>query len=273
MTQSEENPQPITLPFPEPAVNTRPPRPDTFSYLITAAIFFALGFLLAGLLGFSLAGDSGTPSEQVIANAVQATFTALVPTPEPTATPAPIELTYSQADYIRGAADAPVTLVEFSDYRCPYCGRFALQTLPQLLDHYEGYLRFVYRDYPIFGDESVRAAHAAQCANQQGAFWEFHDALFISQASESRVTLDTAALNSMAQNLALDTDAFNACLNDQVTFDQLLQNIQAAYNLMGHAPTPTFLLNGKRFSGALPIDEFIKKIDQELLILGIEPPG
>jgi len=250
---------------PNPSEATAAPNP-TAAYLVTAIIFFLLGFLIAGALGFDLftvAGDS-------VADAVQATLIALTPPPTATPTAVPIPMTFSERDYVIGAEDAPITLVEFSDYQCPYCGQWGLGTLPALMEKYDGYVRFVYRDFPIFGDDSIKAAHAAACADQQDAFLPYHDLIFTSQ--NGRMPIVDANLIQLASQLELDTAAFESCLANTRFSQDIYQNYIDGIALLGNAPTPTFLLNGKRLTGALPLDHLSALIDQELLALGIEPP-
>ena len=109
-----------------------------------------------------------------------------------------------------GPADAPITIVEFSDYQCPYCQAWYQQTFDQLMANYPGKILFVYRDLPLPGHpESLPAAEAANCAGEQGAYWKFHDDLFSGQYSLGR-----AAYEQYASDLGLDTAAFTACLDD-----------------------------------------------------------
>lgn len=242
-------------------------------YLITAGVFLALGFLLATLLGTGGGSSGGQRASQVeIAQAVQGTLIALTPPPTPIPTAVPVQLTFSEQDPVLGSADAPITIVEFSDYRCPYCRRFAEETLNPLLAQYEGLVKFVYRDYPIFGDPSLLAAHAAQCAFQQGQFWEYHDAIFTSQSQEQPLEFTDANFIDLAATLNLDVPAFTECLSDDQVEQALVQNIINAQTLLGQAGTPTFLVNGQRVVGALPLDYFIPIINEELAKLGLEPP-
>jgi protein-disulfide isomerase len=258
---------------PQPEMPAAPPPQEqsvtlnTVAYLITSLIFFALGFLLAGLIGFDLASES---NDAEIGQAVLGTLQALAP---PTPTAVPPELTYSDRDYSVGAEDAPITLVEFSDYRCPYCTRFELETRQVLMDRYEGLIKFVYRDYPIFGGDSIRASVAARCADEQGRFWDFHNAIFLSQAQEEPASLDNAGLVQLATQISMNVENFNTCMQDQAIIDEVLSNIDNAYSLVGGSGTPTFLMNGKVISGALPYQNFVQLIDAELRALGVEPPA
>ena len=247
---------------------------QTVAYLITAVIFFALGFLLAGLVNFSvLSDDTGDQSPDAIAQAVDATFMALTPSPTASPTVVPIQLTFSERDHVVGDENAPVTLVEFSDYRCPWCGVFAEETLTQLLDKYDGYIKFVYRDYPIFGVESIYAAHAAECASQQDEFFDYHLMLFDSQSASPPMVLNDESFLEMADVLSLDADQFSTCLAQDGIQQDIAQNFLDAQGLLGSAPTPTFLINGRRLSGAGSFEYFSRLIDEELLALGIEPPS
>lgn len=258
----------------EPERLIPPPNSQVVSagYLVTAVIFFALGFLLAVFLGLNDNPSNSAPGSAEIAQGVQATLIALTPPPTLTPTAVPVELTYSEEDYVLGPDDAPITLVEFSDYRCPYCGRFAAETLKPLLAQYDGLIRFVYRDFPIFGDVSIRAAHAAQCAGRQGKFWEYHDAIFASQAQPERLALIDADLMDFALELDLDTDAFIACLADNSIAERIVQRFAEAEYMLGQAGTPTFLINGKRYTGAQPLPYFVEVINAELALLGVTQP-
>lgn len=256
--------------------DTTAPLPPTQSippiYLVIAAIFFALGFVVAVILGVGTGQPKEQNTEGEIAQAIQATLIALTPPPTPIPTVVPVELTFSEQDYSTGPDNAPITMVEFSDYRCPYCGRFGTETLKPLLDEYAGLIKFVYRDFPIFGGTSIRAAHAAQCADRQGKFWEYHDALFTSQLLPERPDLNDDVLLSFAFELGLDEAAFSSCLADAQIEQAIMQNYLAAQALLGQAGTPTFLINGRRVVGALPLEYFIPILDEELAKLGIERP-
>ena len=163
-----------------------------------------------------------------------------------------------------GQADAPIVMIEFSDFQCPYCGRFATTTLDPLLETYGDYVYFVYRDFPILGAESTSAAIAAQCANDQEQFWAFHDLLFDNQQNLNRATyLD------FAEQLSLDMDAFTGCLNNETYLEEVQQDAATAQQL-GATGTPTFFINGRYVSGAQPFDVFAGIIEEELAAAGIE---
>lgn len=164
-----------------------------------------------------------------------------------------------------GPEDAPITIVEFSDFYCSVCGRFAEQTLPRLREAYGDRIRFVYRDMPIIGgQESIQAAIAANCAENQGKFWQFHNTLFAHYDARDR-----AAFVSFASEMGMDTAVFETCLDDQAMADEITLDLVDGYSL-GITGTPAFYINGRFVSGAQPFETFSLLIDRELEALGIE---
>lgn len=258
--------------LPEP----RPPRNNTLAYALTALIFFTLGFLIAGLIGFEIIESDPLQDERQIQGYVIGTLTALTPTASPPPTSVPIALTYSAEDnFTLGADNAPVKMVEFSDYQCPYCAGFTLQTLEPLMEIYDGYVQFVHRDFPILGyntdpDMSMAAAQAAICAGQQDKFWEFHHTIFEHQ-QEARISFDM--LFAVADELQIEPEAFNTCLQDDTIIQRINADFEQGLGLLGNAGTPTFLINGTWHQGNNPIAYFIQAINAELEKLGIEPPA
>ena len=158
----------------------------------------------------------------------------------------------------QGPASAPIELVEFSDFQCPFCYR-AHPTVKQVLSTYSGKIRFVYRNYPLPNHPQARpAAEAAQCANEQGQFWPYHDRLFADQSK-----LSDADLKASAAALGMDAAKFNACLDSHKYKARVDADLQAG-NEAGVNGTPAFFVNGRLLSGAQPFDEFKKVIDEEL---------
>jgi protein-disulfide isomerase len=167
-----------------------------------------------------------------------------------------------------GPEDAPVTMVEFSDFNCQFCTRYATQTLQQIIDHYGDQLRVVYRDYPVIGGEVSRvAALAANCANEQGAFWEFHRLLFSNTSARDRDSYLT-----FAGELGLDVEAFTFCLDSERYASEVNLDFIDGQSL-GVRGTPGFYINGTYVSGALPFEYFADVIDRELRRVGEEPPA
>jgi protein-disulfide isomerase len=162
-------------------------------------------------------------------------------------------------DPTRGPADAPVTIVEFSDFQCPFCSR-ATATLKKLDAAYPGKIRLVYRDFPLvqIHPNAARAAEAAACANEQGKFWPMHDAMF-----EHQDKLAEADLKASAAALGLDAAAFNACLESgRHTADW--KKDAAEGDRYGVSSTPAFFINGRLVVGAQPYESFARILDEEL---------
>lgn len=204
--------------------------------------------------------------------AVQATFIALTPTATLPPTPAPVDTTFTEENPVLGPEDAPITIVEFSDYFCGFCGRFHAQTLQPLLDHYGDLVRFVYREYPIIGgQQSADVGAAAQCAGFQGKYWEFSELIWENRTSSERPPIDGNLITQWANEVELDFDEFAVCIEEGRGFEIVLADFEAgrAYEITG---TPTFFVNGVRFVGAQPLEAFQNLIDSQLRELGIEPP-
>jgi len=165
----------------------------------------------------------------------------------------------TEGDPSIGPADAPVTIVEFSDYQCPYCQAWYQQAFDQLMANYPGKIRFVYRDLPSpQHPESTPAAEAARCAGEQGAYWKYHDALFSGQ-----IALGRAAYEKYAADLGLDTTAFSACLDEHQYQAEVKTDASDAARL-GLNGTPSFVINGRILIGAHPFEDFKVIIDEEL---------
>ena len=151
---------------------------------------------------------------------------------------------------VRGSADAPVTIVEFSDYQCPSCKR-AQPVLEQVLQEFKGKVRLVHKDFPVPSHKGARpAAEAARCAAAQGLFWEYHDLLYLAVPDFSREDLVR-----YAGRLSLDRDAFTACIDARQFREQVEADV-AEGRAIGLKGTPTFLVNGNVIVGAHPIEVF-----------------
>lgn len=146
-----------------------------------------------------------------------------------------------------GAPDAPVQIVEWGDYQCPACGILARTIGPRLVSEYvePGLATFEFRNFAFLGDESHRAAAAAVCADQQGAFWPFHDTLYANQHSENQGAFSDDRLKAMADKLGLDMAAFSACLDDGATAEGVAAST-AAGREQGVNATPWLTVNGAR---------------------------
>jgi protein-disulfide isomerase len=157
----------------------------------------------------------------------------------------------------QGPANAPVTIIEFSDYECPFCKR-AEPTVKQVMDAYKGKVRLVYRHYPLpFHANAKPAAQASACANLQGKFWEYHAKVF--EAS----SLTSDSLKSIAGTAGLDQAKFDACLSGNETAGVVDKDMADA-TAVGVRGTPAFFINGRMISGAQPFEKFKEIIDDEL---------
>jgi protein-disulfide isomerase len=158
---------------------------------------------------------------------------------------------------VTGPADAPITLVEFSDYLCPYCQR-AQSTVDQVLARNAGKVRFVHQDFLLGRPRSLEVARAAQCAGDQGKFWEYRAALLASNAG-----WEDPQLLGHAEGLRLDKGRFAKCLASP-DHDAELHGATERGRLLGVDSTPTFFINGRRLTGARPAEQFQQIIDSEL---------
>lgn len=248
-----------------------PPQANSLTVLSTAAIFFALGFLVAFIIfNESDLGASSSTDQEVVA-AVESTLLALTPTATPPPTAVPVAQTVADYNPVQGELNAPVTMVEFASYTCGFCGRFRRETLPALQEHYGDLLAFVARDFPRSNSEYTLNI-AAQCAEDQGAFWRFTDQMWHNQVAAEPLDLfaqDT--LLRFAENAALDTDAFTTCLSDPAVAAQVQQDLSTGRRF-GVNATPTFFVNGVRVVGARPLEDFLDIIDAELEAQGLTPP-
>ena len=158
-----------------------------------------------------------------------------------------------------GAKDAPVTIVEFTDFQCPYC-KASEATLKTLREKYGDKIRLVHMDFPLpFHAHALDAAKAARCANEQGKFWQFHDSLFANQSK-----MDPADLKATAKTLGMNSTKFNACFDDKGKYDNLIKADQAAGEKVGVDGTPAFFIDGRPLTGAQPMPKFEELIQDEL---------
>jgi protein-disulfide isomerase len=160
----------------------------------------------------------------------------------------------------RGPAGAPIELIEFADFECPYC-RAAAPTVARVLATYGDRIRFVYRNYPLAIHPNARpAAEAAQCANEQGQFWPYHDRLFAAPDK-----LSDADLKQTAADIGMDGARFNRCVDEHAYKSTVDADAQAGADA-GVTGTPAFFINGRMLSGAQPYEAFARVIDEELAL-------
>jgi protein-disulfide isomerase len=169
------------------------------------------------------------------------------------------EVTLAAADPALGSASAPVTIVEFSDFQCPFCQRVA-PTLKQVQKTYGDKVRIVWKDFPLtqIHPEAFKAGEAAHCAGEQGKFWEYHDRLFANQQA-----LQPDSLKKYAADAGLDAAKFNACVDTSKYGDRVREGV-AQGSRLGVNSTPTLYINGRMLSGAQPYEAIAAVIDEEL---------
>jgi protein-disulfide isomerase len=165
----------------------------------------------------------------------------------------------TQGSPVLGASQAPVTIVEFSDFECPYCGAL-YPTLKEVEKNYGDKIKVVYRQFPLASihPNAQKAAEASLCANEQQKFWELHDAMFTDQRN-----LSVNALKQKAAALNLNTDQFNSCLDSGKYVDVIRRDVADGTKL-GVSGTPAMFVNGRYLSGAQPYQEISKIIDDEI---------
>lgn len=213
-------------------------------WLLLVALASALGLLLGtGMIILSLMSVSSYPTAPVVKGR----------------DPAGLERR------TKGSPNAPVVITEWSDFQCPACARFALTREPVLERLYadSGKVRFVYRNLPFLGPESVWAADAAECAADQGRYWDYRTLLFQRQRGENRGAFSLENLKRFAAELGLDQGAFSACL-DQGKHRTAIQEEMREGDRLGVDATPTFFINGRMIDGIPSVEAFQKMIEEEL---------
>jgi len=161
-----------------------------------------------------------------------------------------------------GHDSAPVTIVEYSEFLCPFCGRAALNTVPQIEEEYvaAGKVKLEFKHFIVHGEKAVLAAGAAECASEQDAFWKYHDMLFLKAGS---VDFSVENLKQFAEELELDSDSFNTCLDSERYLDKLAADVDEGRQ-RGVRGTPSFLIDGKLVVGYQPFEEFRVHIEEAL---------
>lgn len=171
-------------------------------------------------------------------------------------------------DAILGDPNAPVTVVEYADFQCPFCGRFFTDAASQIRDQYvkTNKVKMIYRDFAFLGPESTASAEAAECAKDQGKFWAYHDVLYtaeIADGKEGNGNLNRALFLSLAKNINLDTNAFTSCIDSNKYADVVSKAVASAQSF-GVNSTPTVFVGGEKILGAQPFSVFQAAIDKLL---------
>lgn len=216
-------------------------------FLIPAAIVFA-----AVVIAIAVFYSAKNPSQNVKNNndkiAALATLSPVLP-----------------SDFVLGDQNAPVTIIEYSDFQCPFCANFFKETESVLREKYikTGKVKFIYRNFSFLGQESFWAANAARCAGEQDKFWQYHDYLYGNQTGENQGAFSKDNLKGFATALGLDKEKFNACL-DSEKYTDLVQEETKTGGEAGVQGTPANFINGTLYPGALPTATFTQIIDNEL---------
>lgn len=263
MTDEQITPS-TPLPFTTQPTTPASTQTAAASPVMSQTIIVGLVFLVIGFIGGGIVFGRGVDTAQ-LERSIRTIVAEEVANISTSDGPATADL--ADNDPAFGPDDAAVTIVEFSDFYCSFCGRFANETLPLLQETYGDYIRFVYRDMPIIGGQiSVDAAIAGNCAHAQDNFWGFHNLIFQNAGARSR-----DAFVSFADELGLDTELFAACLDDRAMSEEVTLDYIDGQGL-GISGTPAFFINGRLVSGAQPYDTFALVIDSELRKAGITPP-
>ncbi len=225
------------------------------------ALVGCAGLVVALLLTIIVPQLRSSTSQPVVS-----TTGAAVPTPVKVDPTAAARVIPQQPANSLGNPDAPVKIVEYADFQCPYCMQFWKETEPQIIEQYvkTGKVYYEYRSVGAFlGPESGAAAQAAYCAGDQGKFWQYHDTLFSNWTGENVGDFTNDKLQGYAASLGLDEATFSDCLGSGKYAALLKQDVKDA-KAGGIQATPSFLINGKLLEGALPFASFQEVIDAAL---------
>jgi protein-disulfide isomerase len=244
---------------------------STFNKLIIGVVVGAV--LSAFFGGYILGTETTQSSETVTKNAKDAAdkTSSKQPQSNPSSTIISVSL---DDDPVKGDPNAPITIVEFSDFQCPFCARFFTTTLPLIEKNYieTGKVKFVYRDFPLpdIHQNAIPAAIAAECADEQGMFWEYHDKIFENQLLWQDLDKQNvvSTFEQFAKELGLDTESFNTCLESAKYLDEVQNDLNdgVSYGVTG---TPGFFIGNEKIgygmvSGAQPYAAFQQVFDQLL---------
>ncbi len=241
-----------------PKINIKNLKNKNFLTLLIIIMTFALGMLTMRVITLEEKVKQASTMENL-----QAQETAEAAPP-----PQFVEIDEGQLP-IQGDKNASVTIVEFSDFECPFCKAFFDDAYPEIKEKYidTGKVKFSYRHFPLSSihPNAQIAAEASECANEQDKFWEYHDILFNNQSSWASLTGDllNSTLADYAGQAGMDTTKFSSCLASGKYADQVAEDLSAG-SAAGVDGTPAFFINGQRMVGAQPFSEFERVIEEEL---------
>lgn len=243
-----------------------------FNYVIVAVVFFVLGGVMGSfVLPANQSSETTLPTnfEAIVQDAMTDVLreSGVIQDPGPTAGERYEVAAHANAP-VKGNPDAAVTMVEFGDFLCGFCGRFAEETLPTLVDEYGDDVRFVYMNYPVIDPQGSRLiASAAACAHEQDAFWAYHDGLY-----ESQQEINNDLLFTLAEDVGMDVETFSACYDNGEKLDAIEEDFEYGREL-GIRGTPAFFINGRFVNGAQDISVFRRILDEELARVQGETTG
>jgi len=239
----------------------RLPAPGILWRVAALSLCVAVVLLLSGLIGCSTPVPTPTNTP---------TLPPETPTAEPEGTPEATRepLVPLDDDPVLGSADAPVTIIEYSEYLCPFCRTFALETLPLIEEQYidTGKVRFIFRDFPVHGDPAVIMGWVAECAADQGKFWEMQKFLwerYDEWSQSENLQVLQATVQGYADGLGMDTEEYASCLQDGTVVERINEDKNIGVQ-DGVDATPSFLVNGTLVRGAVPYEQFQEIIDAKL---------
>jgi protein-disulfide isomerase len=227
-----------------------------FGLVSGIAVVSIIAFIATLAFLFSDKDSANNPNDNNIAAAPTPTRNTA---PQPTAQPTNIDIEVTKDDHIKGEFDAPITIIEFSDFQCPYCSRFH-QTMRQVADNYKNQVRWVYKHFPLdsIHPYARKAAEASECAGDQNKFWEYTDELFVNQSLISPDFLKQTAIK-----LGLNENKFNECLDSGKYSSKVESDYQQGLKA-GVTGTPGNIINGQLVPGALPYEQMQGMIDSLL---------
>lgn len=244
---------------------------STFNKLIIG--IFIASIIVTFLIGYMFGAQTNESSEITI-NEISDINLNSAPSPQEQFGPQIIRNISVDDDPMKGNPDAPITIIEFSDFQCPFCAKFHEETLPQLEQNYisTGKVNFVYRDFPIQSTHpnAVPAAFASECADDQGKFWEMHDMIFENQRvwQGLQIQQSMSLFRDYAVEIGLNTDEFDSCMSSG-KYAEEIQNDLDDGRKYGVTGTPGFFVGNEEIGftkliGAQPFSSFQRVIDGQL---------
>jgi protein-disulfide isomerase len=232
------------------------------TYLVFVIVIFAfiLGMLTIKVLDLQSQVKENKSASAAVTAQDGNTLPSALPTPA-----GPVNVSVGHYP-IKGNSNAKVTVIEFADFRCPFCEQWFKAVEPNIIKDYvnTGKVKFAFRNYAFLGPASVLAANAGECANEQGKFWDFHDYMYKNQPDESDTSMFTVDnLTQIAGDLGIDQTQFQSCLSSK-KYDKDVSKDLSEGSTAGVSGTPTTFVNGVAIVGAVPYEQIKQAIDADL---------